>query len=123
MCIQRQYLAFKQGKVLQMRDKLSEISDSFKNEIVRARERLYILKKLTLNIKLQSTSHLAIYPNEVHRFEEMIVALDSAVTGELPARDALTWTHLDTVLGVLERWPADPRWPCAYPAQTVGYVC
>ena len=63
-------------------------------------------------ILLQSTSTLAMYPEEVQSLEETLSGLTAAITTN--ATCALNSKHVEAVIGVLERWPASQRFPGSF---------
>ena len=61
---------------------------------------------------LQSTSNLAMYPQELNLIEETFAYLTQAVSHPLdPPSKKLTHNHVDAMIQLLERWPQSQLFP------------
>ncbi|KAF9484697.1 phospholipase A-2-activating protein [Pholiota conissans] len=85
-------VTFKQANVTAMQGKLFQFDDALRHEI--------------------STSSLAMYPDEIKSLEESFAYLNLITTSppSTPPK-ALTHTHVDAIISVLERWPPSQRFP------------
>jgi phospholipase A-2-activating protein len=86
-------LSFKQANVSAMQGKLYQFDQALRSEI--------------------STSALAMYPDEIGHLEEAFTFLSQSIAGKSPAVK-LTSAHVETVVQILNRWPASQRFPGAY---------
>ncbi|KAG6837276.1 hypothetical protein H0H93_012281 [Arthromyces matolae] len=86
------FITFKQANVSAMQGKLQQFDEVLRNEI--------------------STSTLAMYPEEIGKIDEMFDFL-SAATATPPRSppNSLTASHVETIIGLLERWPSSQRFP------------
>ncbi|KAG5643225.1 hypothetical protein DXG03_001309 [Asterophora parasitica] len=86
------FIAFKQANVSAMQGKLHQFDEVLQNEI--------------------STSSLAMYPEERDTIDEAFAFL-SDVTDTPPRspKKALSATHVEAIIQVLERWPPSQRFP------------
>ncbi|PFH54172.1 hypothetical protein AMATHDRAFT_72694 [Amanita thiersii Skay4041] len=86
------FISFKQANVNAMQGKLFQLDEALRNEI--------------------STSTLAMYPEEIHAFDDAFAQLSllTATPSQKPAQP-LSAVHIEAVMQVLERWPASPRFP------------
>jgi phospholipase A-2-activating protein len=89
-----------------MQGKLYQFDQALRSEIVRNFDFLG-LDRLTC---VQSTSALALYPDEIGHIEEVFTFLAQAAA-ERPHTINLTNTHVETVVQILKRWPASQRFP------------
>ena len=53
------------------------------------------------------------YPDEIGHLEEAFTFLSQSIAGTLPTVK-LTSAHVETVVQILNRWPASQRFPGAY---------
>jgi hypothetical protein len=57
-------------------------------------------------------AHIAIYPNNARRFDQIFAYLTVATDpASISAEDVLTQEHLDVLAEVLDSWPLESRWP------------
>jgi phospholipase A-2-activating protein len=103
---QSKALLFKQANVSAMQGKLYQFDQALRSEIVRNFGFLG-LDRLTC---VQSTSALALYPEEIDHLEEVFTFLAQSATERSPTVN-LTNTHVETIVQILERWPASQRFP------------
>jgi phospholipase A-2-activating protein len=89
-----------------MQGKLYQFDQALRSEIVRNFGFLG-LDRLTC---VQSTSALALYPEEIDHIEEVFTFLAQSATERSPTVN-LTNTHVETVVQILKRWPASQRFP------------
>jgi phospholipase A-2-activating protein len=89
-----------------MQGKLYQFDQALRSEIVRNSDFLD-LSGLT---SLQSTSALAMYPDEIGHLEEVFTFLAQSTAGKSPTVK-LTSAHVETVVQMLNRWPASQRFP------------
>jgi phospholipase A-2-activating protein len=89
-----------------MQGKLYQFDQALRSEIVRNLV-CCVLDRLTC---VQSTSALALYPEEIDHLEEVFTFLAQSAAGRLPTVN-LANTHVETVVQILERWPASQRFP------------
>lgn len=61
-------------------------------------------------ICLQSTSSLAMYPQELTVMDETFAYLSRAVVSA-HSPNVLTATHVDAIIQILDRWPSSQRFP------------
>jgi phospholipase A-2-activating protein len=97
---------FKQANVSAMQGKLYQFDQALRSEIVRNSGFLGF-DRLTF---IQSTSALALYPEEIGHLEEIFTFLTQSAAERSPTVN-LTNTHVDTVVQILDRWPASQRFP------------
>jgi len=97
-----------------MRAKLTELNNEVRTEIVRAPSRVPWLLIGIDDLRNQSTSTLALHPEEVALFTQMFDYL-AAVTGggRNPGQTVPNEQHIEALIQVLDRWPAIHRFPCA----------
>jgi phospholipase A-2-activating protein len=103
---QSKALLFKQANVSAMQGKLYQFDQALRSEIVR-NFGFFGLDCLTC---AQSTSALALYPEEIDHLEEVFTFLAQSATERSPTVN-LTNSHVETVVQILERWPASQRFP------------
>ncbi|GLB34723.1 putative PFU (PLAA family ubiquitin binding) [Lyophyllum shimeji] len=86
------FITFKQANVAAMQAKLQQFDEVLENEI--------------------STSSLAMYPEERSKINDVFAFL-TEVTATPPRRPAtsLSATHVEAVMGILDRWPSSQRFP------------
>lgn len=89
-----------------MQGKLYQFDQALRSEIVREFGFL-CLYRLT---RVQSTSALALYPEEIGHLEEVFTFLAQSAAGKSPAVN-LANKHVETVVQILKRWPASQRFP------------
>lgn len=89
-----------------MQGKLYQFDQALRSEIVRHFSLLH-LECLTF---VQSTSSLAMYPDEISHLEEAFSFLSQSTAGKSPAAK-LSTPHVETVVQILDRWPASQRFP------------
>ena len=96
-----------------MRAKLTELNNEVRKEIVRVLCVL-CLPALIDGLRKQSTSTLALHPEEVALFVQMFDYL-AAVTGgrKSPSQIVPNEQHIEALIHVLDRWPAIHRFPRA----------
>jgi len=99
-------LLFKQANVTAMQGKLYQFDQALRSEIVG--DSLPFELKLTNFV--QSTSSLAMYPDEIAHLEDVFTFLAQSTAGKLPTAK-LTRVHVETVVQILDRWPASQRFP------------
>lgn len=112
-------VSFNQVNVTLMRSKLFQLDEGFRNEIVG----FFLLWFYTINIK-QSTSSIAMYPNETMLLEDIFTYL-GAVSGP-PASKSLappTPAHIEAIISILERWPSSQRFPLIDLSRLVFAFC
>lgn len=109
-------LAFKQANVPAMRNKGYQINDALRMEIVRSISRIFPqTEPLTLPHLPKSTSALAISQAEMDSLDQSFDFLTKATTATgMPTPSSLSSSHVDTVVQILERWPASQRFPSKY---------
>lgn len=95
-------LLFKQANVSAMQGKLYQFDQALRSEI--------------------STSALALYPEEIDHLEEVFTFLAQSTTERSPTVN-LTNTHVETVVQILERWPASQRFPVIDLARLLSGFC
>ena len=88
-----------------MQGKLYQFDQALRSEIVRLAS--WTWDCLTF---VQSTSALAMYPDEVGHLEEVFTFLAQSTAGRSPTA-RLTSAHVETVIQILDRWPASQRFP------------
>ncbi|KAI0053878.1 PFU-domain-containing protein [Auriscalpium vulgare] len=93
---------FKQANVNAMQGKLYQFDQALRSEI--------------------STSALAMYPDEVGQLEEAFSFLSQSITGGRPSA-SLTPAHIETVVNILDRWPASQRFPVLDLARLLSGFC
>lgn len=60
----------------------------------------------------QSTSSLAMYPDENSLIDEIFASMTQAVANpDAPPSTQLTAAHIDALIQILERWPLSQRFP------------
>jgi phospholipase A-2-activating protein len=89
-----------------MQGKLYQFDQALRSEIVRNCEPLHSYY-LTF---AQSTSALAMYPDEIGYLEDAFTFLAQSTTGK-SSTVSLTSAHVETVVQILDRWPASQRFP------------
>ena len=89
-----------------MQGKLYQFDDALRSEIVR-NFGFWGSDCLTC---VQSTSALALYPEETGHLEEIFTFLAQSATERSPTVN-LANLHVETVVQILERWPASQRFP------------
>jgi phospholipase A-2-activating protein len=97
---------FKQANVSAMQGKLYQFDQALRSEIVRNSGFLG-LDRLTF---VQSTSAHALYPDEIGHLEEVFTFLAQSAAERSPTVN-LTNAHVETVIQILNRWPASQRFP------------
>ncbi|KAF8274866.1 phospholipase A-2-activating protein [Lactarius quietus] len=95
-------LSFKQANVSAMQGKLYQFDQALRSEI--------------------STSALAMYPDEIGNLEEAFSFLSQSIAGKSPTVK-LTSAHVDTVVQMLNRWPASQRFPVIDLARLLSGFC
>jgi phospholipase A-2-activating protein len=95
-------LLFKQANVSAMQGKLYQFDQALRSEI--------------------STSALALYPEEIGHLEEIFTFLTQSAAERSPTVN-LTNTHVDTVVQILDRWPASQRFPVIDLARLLSGFC
>ena len=98
-----------------MQGKLYQFDQALRSEIVRHFGLLH-LECLTF---VQSTSFLAMYPDEISHLEEAFSFLSQSSAGKTPATN-LSTAHVETVVQILDRWPASQRFPGTHPQAIVS---
>jgi phospholipase A-2-activating protein len=98
-----------------MQGKLHQFDQALRSEIVRNAGLLH-LECLTC---AQSTSALAMYPEETMHLEEAFIFLTQSTAGKSPTVK-LSSLHVDTVVQILDRWPASQRFPGTLLTATVS---
>ncbi|KAI0006182.1 WD40-repeat-containing domain protein [Russula compacta] len=93
---------FKQANVSAMQGKLYQFDQALRSEI--------------------STSALAMYPDEVGHLEEVFTFLAQSTAGRSPTAK-LTSAHVETVIQILDRWPASQRFPVIDLARLLSGFC
>jgi phospholipase A-2-activating protein len=105
------------ANVSAMQGKLYQFDQALRSEIVRNSVFFLAFDRL---IFMQSTSALALYPDEIGHLEEIFTFLTQSAAERSPTVN-LTNTHIDTVVQILDRWPASQRFPgnhclaCSFP--------
>lgn len=89
-----------------MQGKLYQFDQALRSEIVR-NSGFLSLNHLTF---VQSTSALALYPDEIGHIEEIFTFLTQSAAERSPTVN-LTNAHVETVIQILNRWPASQRFP------------
>jgi phospholipase A-2-activating protein len=61
----------------------------------------------------QSTSSIAMYPQEVTLFEEIFTYLTTVAASSPPSKapSRLSPAHIEAIISILERWPSSQRFP------------
>ncbi|KAI0273434.1 phospholipase A-2-activating protein [Gloeopeniophorella convolvens] len=95
-------LSFKQANVSAMQGKLYQFDQALRSEI--------------------STSALAMYPDEIGHLEEAFTFLAQSSAGKTPTA-TLTSAHVETVVQMLNRWPASQRFPVIDLARLLSGFC
>ncbi|KAI9446298.1 WD40-repeat-containing domain protein [Lactarius indigo] len=95
-------LSFKQANVSAMQGKLYQFDQALRSEI--------------------STSALAMYPDEIGHLEEAFTFLSKSIAGKSPTVK-LTSAHVETVVQILNRWPASQRFPVIDLARLLSGFC
>ncbi|KAI0306420.1 phospholipase A-2-activating protein [Multifurca ochricompacta] len=95
-------LSFKQANVSAMQGKLYQFDQALRSEI--------------------STSALAMYPDEIGHLEETFTFLAQSTAGKSPTVK-LTNAHVETVVQMLNRWPASQRFPVIDLARLLSGFC
>ncbi|KAH9996848.1 phospholipase A-2-activating protein [Russula vinacea] len=95
-------LLFKMANVSAMQGKLYQFDQALRSEI--------------------STSALALYPDEIGHLEEIFTFLTQSAAERSPTVN-LTNTHIDTVVQILDRWPASQRFPVIDLARLLSGFC
>ncbi|KAI0256861.1 WD40-repeat-containing domain protein [Lactifluus subvellereus] len=95
-------LSFKQANVSAMQGKLYQFDQALRSEI--------------------STSALAMYPDEIGHLEEAFTFLAQSAAGKSPTVK-LTSAHVETVVQMLNRWPASQRFPVIDLARLLSGFC
>jgi phospholipase A-2-activating protein len=95
-------LSFKQANVSAMQGKLYQFDQALRSEI--------------------STSALAMYPDEIGHLEEAFTFLSQSIAGNIPTVK-LTRVHVETVVHILNRWPASQRFPVIDLARLLSGFC
>ncbi|KAI0063399.1 phospholipase A-2-activating protein [Artomyces pyxidatus] len=95
-------LSFRQANVSAMQGKLYQFDQALRSEI--------------------STSALAMYPDEVGQLEEAFTFLSQSIAGMAPS-PPLTHSHIETVVNILDRWPASQRFPVLDLARLISGFC
>ena len=115
---QRTPISFRQAHVTAMQAKLYQFDQALKAEIVSgtpevAGDRVYPL--ITFPFR-QSTSSLAMYPQELNLIEETFTYLTQVVSHPTePPSKKLTSSHIDAIIQLLERWPQSQLFPRMFP--------
>jgi phospholipase A-2-activating protein len=91
-----------------MQGKLYQFDQALRSEIVR-NFGFFSLDRLTC---VQSTSALALYPEEIDHLEEVFSFLAQSAAGRSPTAN-LANKHVETVVQILKRWPESQRFPGA----------
>lgn len=93
-----------------MQGKLFQFDDALRHEIVCGK--FFVARRFTLINTFQSTSSLALYPNEIKSLEETFEYL-ALVTSTPPVDPPapLSSTHVDAIISIFERWPSSQRFP------------
>src|SRR6266852_6394921 len=89
-----------------MQGKLYQFDQALRSEIVRN----FCFLGLDCLTCVHSTSALALYPEEIDHLEEVFTFLAQSASERSPTVN-LTNTHVETVVQILERWPASQRFP------------
>ncbi|KAJ6531209.1 WD40-repeat-containing domain protein [Mycena capillaripes] len=97
-----QPVLLKEGNLVQMRAKLHQYNDDLQHEI--------------------STSSLAFYPEEDRSIDEAFAYVQKCAAGKRPT-NPLGSVHVDSVIQVLERWPAGLRLPVLDLARLIVAFC
>ncbi|KAF7325398.1 Phospholipase A-2-activating protein [Mycena venus] len=97
-----QPVLLKEGNLVQMRVKLHQYNDDLRNEI--------------------STSSLAFYPEEDRSIDDAFAYVQKCAAGNRPT-NPLGSVHVDSVIQVLERWPASLRLPVLDLARLIVAFC
>ena len=106
------------ANVSAMQGKLYQFDQALRSEIVR--NSVVVFLAFDRLIFMQSTSALALYPDEIGHLEEIFTFLTQSAAERSPTVN-LTNTHIDTVVQILDRWPASQRFPgnhclaCSFP--------
>lgn len=95
-------LSFKQANVSAMQGKLYQFDQALRSEI--------------------SASALAMYPDEIGYLEEVFSFLSQSTAGKSPTVK-LTSVHVETVVHILNRWPASQRFPMIDLARLLSGFC
>jgi len=69
-----------------------------------------------------STSALAMYPDEIGHLEEIFTFLAQSTAGRSPTVN-LSSVHIETVVQILDRWPASQRFPVIDLARLLSGFC
>jgi phospholipase A-2-activating protein len=99
-------LLFKQANVAAMQGKLYQFDQALRSEIV-GDSWPFEFKPSNF---VQSTSSLAMYPDEIAHLEDAFSFLAQSTAGKSPTVH-LTSAHVETVAQILDRWPASQRFP------------
>jgi len=95
-------LLFKQANVAAMQGKLYQFDQALRSEI--------------------STSSLAMYPDEIAHLEDAFAFLAQSTAGKSPTVN-LTSAHVETIVQILDRWPASQRFPVIDLARLLSGFC
>ena len=96
-----------------MRAKLTELNNEVQKEIVCAPHRVPWLLVRIDDLRNQSTSTLALHPEEVALFTQMFDYLAAVNGGERSSGQTVpNEQHIEALIQVLDRWPAIHRFPC-----------
>ncbi|KAI9466370.1 WD40-repeat-containing domain protein [Lactarius psammicola] len=95
-------LSFRQANVSAMQGKLYQFDQALRSEI--------------------STSALAMYPDEIGHLEEAFSFLSRSIAGKSQTVK-LTSAHVETVVQILNRWPASQRFPVIDLARLLSGFC
>jgi len=95
-------LSFKHANVSAMQGKLYQFDQALRSEI--------------------STSALAMYPDEIGHLEDAFTFLSQSTAGKSPTVK-LTSAHVETVVHMLNRWPAAQRFPVIDLARLLSGSC
>lgn len=93
-----------------MQGKLQQFNADLKDEIVSPFRRRVLSPDNDVFCFRQSTSSLAMYPQELSAFDEIFAYL-SSVTPTSSGPSLLSASHAEALIGILDRWPQSQLFP------------
>ncbi len=111
-------ISFKQANVTAMQGKILQFNEDLKNEIVC--KAIYAVS-CAHQVVTQSTSALALYPQEITAFDEIFVYL-SSVSPDSTGPSLLSVSHAEALIHILDRWPQSQLFPGTYVREPADIV-
>ncbi|KIM55050.1 hypothetical protein SCLCIDRAFT_1221454 [Scleroderma citrinum Foug A] len=97
-------ISFKQANVSAIQAKIQQFDEVLRNDI--------------------STTTLAMHPEEMVMINEALTYLSNVATpSSSSTRTTIKWTHIETIIQILERWPVSQRFPVMDLSRLVAAHC